>query len=260
MKISFIGFGKAGSSLAFYFKNKGHKILYIYDINKEDIMEKVQRVEGIFTKDFSHITNDSDIIILALPDSLIEEFWLNFKIHVKDNIVFHLSGVKEGIYEDKNLYALHPAAPMTGQSNLEGVVFGLENNGERIDDIKNFIESCGNKVILIDKGTKSRYHLANVIVSNLALSLFQRGLENLVKCGIKEEDGISLLLPLAKMNLDNIGNKGIKDSITGPVQRKDFSTIKKHLEIMDMEDLNLYKDLSKNLQKILGESINNIFL
>ncbi len=260
MNISVVGFGKAGKSLSHYFRKKGHKIKYICDINNENIKKEVEEVEGLITDDFELIGKESNIIILALPDSNIEDVWNKIKPFIRENLVFHLSGVKEGIYEDKSLYALHPAAPMTGNGNLDNIVFGLENSGERVEEIKDFIVKCGNEVVLIEKGTKSRYHLANVIVSNLVLSLFQRGLENLKKCGISEEDGMKLLMPLAKLNLSNIESKGLVDAVTGPVERKDFDTVEKHLEVIDKEDLDLYKILSGNIEKILGRHINNLFL
>lgn len=261
MKISFIGFGKAGKSLARYFKKKGHDIRYIYDINRDDIVREVVEVEGKFTVDFDLIKKESEIIFIAVPDSKIEEVWKEVQKSLdKEKIVIHLSGAKEGIYEEHNLYALHPAAPMTGSGQLDNVVFGLENNGEMIEKIKDFIEDCGNKVVLIKKGSKSKYHLANVMVSNLVLSLFQRGVENLISCGIEEEEAISLLLPLAKLNLQNIENRGIKEAVTGPVQREDFETIQKHLEVIESKDKDLYKNLSANIQNILGLETNKIFL
>lgn len=257
MEISFIGTGKAAFNLAKYFKEKGHKIKYAFDVDSK----KVEEFSFKFLSKISSmeiLINDSDIVFLTVNDNMIYELWENIKksINKKSTIYIHCSGAKKGLYENEeyHLHSLHPAAPLTGNSELNDICFGLEDSGMYKDKIKNFTEKMGNRVFLIPKDKKSQYHLANVIVSNLVLSLFEKGTSYLLNCGLNEEEAVALLMPLAKENLQNILKKGIKDSVTGPVSRGDYDVCKNHLEVINNEDEVIYTLLSKNILKILGKN------
>ena len=56
---------------------------------------------------------------------------------------------------------------------------------------------------------------------------------------------IEALYPLIEFNIRNIKKKGIIESLTGPVERCDISTIKGHCEVLSDEDRALYMLLSK---------------
>lgn len=257
MKISFIGAGKASLSLAKYFKKNGHQIESIYDIDKEK--------SNYFSKELlcesskiSKIIENSEIIFLTVNDNSIYPLWDEInQMSIKNETIFiHCSGAKNGVYEKHNLYSLHPASPLTGNGDLENICFGLEAYGEKYEFIKDFIEKMGNKVFYIPKDKKREYHLSNVIVSNLSLSLFERGISYLKSCGLTEEEATILLMPLAKQNLLNIETRGIKASVTGPVSRGDYDVCRDHFEVIESQDKIVYTELSKNLLKILEKNTN----
>ena len=256
MEISFIGAGKAALSLSKYFFSKGHTIKYIFDID-DTKSAKFAKDIGCENVSIECIVKNSQIIFLTVSDSAIYPLWDKIKNGIGNNetIFIHCSGAKEGIYEDKTLYALHPACSMTGNGDLDKICFGLENFGDKVDFIKNFIENMGNRVIFISKDKKREYHLANVMVSNLVLSIVDRGVSYLKNANLNEDEALALLIPLAKQNLLNIESKGIVNSITGPAAREDFEVLKNHIEIIQEEDKNLYKYLSQNILNFLGKNI-----
>ena len=236
MEISFIGAGKAALSLSKYFFSKGHTIKYIFDID-DTKSAKFAKDIGCENVSIKCIVKNSQIIFLTVNDSAIYPLWDKIKNGIGDNetIFIHCSGAKEGIYEDKTLYALHPACSMTGNGDLDKIM--------------------GNRVIFISKDKKREYHLANVMVSNLVLSIIDRGVSYLKNANLNEDEALALLIPLAKQNLLNIESKGIVNSITGPAAREDFEVLKNHIEIIQEEDKNLYKYLSQNILNILGKNI-----
>lgn len=256
MEISFIGAGKAALSLSKYFFSKGHIIKYIFDIDENKSTNFVKEL-GCKSASIDCIIKNSQIVFLTVNDNAIYPLWNKIRNYIEssDTIFIHCSGAKEGIYEDKVLYALHPACAMTGNGDLENICFGLENSGDKVITIQNFIESLGNRVILISKDRKREYHLANVMVSNLVLSIIDRGVSYLKKANLNNEEALALLIPLAKQNLLNIESKGIEDSITGPAAREDFEVLKRHMEIMQESDKSIYKYLSQNILTILGKNI-----
>ena len=51
-------------------------------------------------------------------------------------------------------------------------------------------------------------------------------------------------------NCENVVSKGIVDSLTGPIERADADTIKKHMEVLPKTQLRIYKDLSERLIQV----------
>ena len=61
---------------------------------------------------------------------------------------------------------------------------------------------------------------------------------------------INALYPLIDFNIKNIKEKGIIDSLTGPVERGDLSTVIKHCNVLEEKDSELYKLLSIDILEI----------
>ena len=110
--------------------------------------------------------------------------------------------------------------------------------------------NLGNDVAIINKENKSLYHAAAVIVSNLVLGLINNGVNYLEACGFTKEMAIKALYPLIENNLRNVKERGTVNSLTGPIERGDLSTVINHLNVIPEEDKELYRLLSKNILKI----------
>lgn len=55
------------------------------------------------------------------------------------------------------------------------------------------------------------------------------------------------LFPLIENNVENIKKQGLVDSLTGAVERGDLYTIVKHCEVLNKNDKELYRLLSRDL-------------
>lgn len=142
-------------------------------------------------------------------------------------------------------------------NKLKNLYFSLEgdfdaDNIEELDIIK-LMKSLGNKYFIRSIENSSAYHLANVMVSNLVLSLLNIGTSYLCDMGLSEHDAINALYPLIQGNINNIYENGFLNSLTGPVLRGDVNTVKKHLGAVKAEHKELYKDLSINLLNLVSK-------
>ncbi len=131
------------------------------------------------------------------------------------------------------------------------------NFNEENFTVVDLIKALGNKFFVRSEETSSIYHLANVFVSNLTLSLLDIGTSYLRKIGLNEEDALKAITPLIQGNWDSIAQKGFVNSLTGPVLRGDITTIEKHISVLEKEDEDLYKILSLNLLKLVALRDNN---
>ena len=165
------------------------------------------------------------------------------------------------------IYSIHPMFAFSNKNisieELDKIYFSIEGdlNTKTINNIPviNFMKTLGNKYFQRDINDSSTYHLANVFVSNLVLSLLDIGTSYLRKIGLNEKEALDALFPLIQGNLENIHENGFVNSLTGPVVRGDLNTIKNHLEVLRDEDKDIYNSLSLNLLKLTGKQNMRLF-
>ncbi|SHI89883.1 Predicted oxidoreductase, contains short-chain dehydrogenase (SDR) and DUF2520 domains [Clostridium cavendishii DSM 21758] len=257
MKIGFLGAGKVGVSLGKYFKIKGLNLSGYYSRKLASSQFGAGFTDSKYYTSFQKFIVESDIIFITTTDNEVVNCYnklSNFDLRGK--ILINTSGSissKEfskarelGAYS----YSLHPIYPFpdkeTSYKNLNQAVFTLEGQAEKLNIIYEIITSLGNDVVILN-GDKTTYHLACVMASNLMLALTSKAINYLKLLGFTEESAISILIPLIKSNFQSIEQVGLVNSLTGPVLRYDSLTIKKHLEVINLEDAQFYKDLSLEL-------------
>ncbi|MBC2580730.1 Rossmann-like and DUF2520 domain-containing protein [Clostridium sp. DJ247] len=261
MKIGFIGAGKVGFSLGKYFVLNNIDVIGYYSKSYKSALDAASFTNTEVYTCLEKLVNHSDTIFITTPDDEISCIWQNIqRFNIKDKIICHVSGsLSSKIFSNINQsgafgYSIHPMFPFsdkyTTYKNLKKAYFSIEGCEEYLNRIKGFIEGLGNKVIVRDGDKTELYHLANVTVSNLVLSLISLGCTYLQKCNVSYEDSIKALLPLIENNIENIKNSGVIHAITGPVERCDVKTIKKHMEVIPEEHILLYKVLSQNLLEL----------
>lgn len=261
IKFGFIGAGKVGFSLGKYLKENNIDISGYYSKNQHS-----SREAAIFTntKQYNNLENlikDSDTIFITTPDSEISVVWSEIKkLSIKDKLICHCSGsISSEIFSNINNhgaygYSIHPMFAISDKynsyKNLSQAFITIEGHNKHIEYFKHLFSSLGNDVAIISKENKSLYHAASVTVSNLILGLINNAINYLEDCGFTKETAMKALYPLIEFNLKNIKEKGVIDSLTGPVERGDLVTVINHLDVLREEDKELYRLLSRNILKI----------
>ncbi len=261
IKIGFIGAGKVGFSLGKFFKEKDLDVSGYFSRNFSSSKEA-----SVFTntKHFERIKDlvmKSNIIFITVPDNEILNVYSSLKSYsLKDKIICHTSGcLSSHIFSDIDdlgaySYSIHPMFPISQKKEsykyLKDAVFTIEGHSKYLDFMTNLFSSTGVKIIPIESKNKSLYHLASVTVSNLFLALLNRSCSYLKRCGFNETDALNTLYPLIKNNIENALNTGLTNALTGPIERGDINTIKKHITIMPKEHKVVYCELSKELISI----------
>lgn len=221
MKTLIIGAGRAGCSLAAHLKSKGKKV-------------SVFKRGGSLLKSCAA----ADIIFIAVPDGEIDEVFEEAKKAAPCKIIAHLSGSHEGFN------AAHPLTAIPSKKTaLSGVTFTL--TGPDAEKLAKFFKSLGNDVVFLDKEKKALYHAACVTASNLVLGTLKTASDMFSDIGFSEEKWKDLVLK----NILNFHKNGLVSALTGPVERNDFKTVKKHLKVLKGNKRNIYKLLSKEILK-----------
>lgn len=286
-------FTHKGITLSGFYGRNTETTLEAVNITKSKFYDNIQEI--IKDSDILFITTPDDTI--SIIDRELSKFNLNNKSichtsgSLKSNVLYNAKNSGALIYSIHPIFAF--SNKNTDLKELENIFFSIEGdvleNSSLIDNINedfkaftansslenselkeykinfneenftvvNLIKALGNKFFIRSKETSSIYHLANVFVSNLTLSLLDIGTSYLRKIGLNEEDALNAIKPLIQGNIDSIAQKGFVNSLTGPVLRGDITTIEKHISVLENKDEDLYKMLSLNLLKLVALRDNN---
>lgn len=248
MNIGFIGAGKVGCSFGHYLNQQGFSIDGYYSRSIESSLYAANLTQSS-PLNFSELMEKAHYIFITTPDDQIESIWnemLNFDLTNKK--IFHMSGcLSSSIFtncRDKKArcYSLHPLFSFADKksSNLKEIIFSIE--GDNIEKIEQFLHKANIHYFVMEKQNKPLYHASAVFVSNYVVALAKIAETLLSQCGLDKSLCAKGIYPLMKSVLLNINQKGIDDSLTGPVSRGDIDTIKLHID-----NLPKYKDIYKEL-------------
>ena len=262
MRTGFIGAGKVGCSLGKYFALHGLCVTGYYDADEKSAREAAEFADTNWEQELDSLIRKSDALFLTVPDGLINDVWNQIRdLPIKGKFICHCSGALSakdafpGI-KDKGAfgYSIHPLFAVSDKfhsyKELSHAFFTIEGDQERLDEITGLFESFGNQVRLINAKDKVKYHCAAAICSNHVIALIQESLDLLSECGFDEKSALSALAPIVSGNVSHILGEGTVSSLTGPVERCDVRTVRKHLQCLDEKDQMLYRLISEKLVSI----------
>jgi predicted short-subunit dehydrogenase-like oxidoreductase (DUF2520 family) len=215
-------------------------------------------------KDLEKLVSASDTVFITTPDGEIENVW-NCMVHsgkdLSGYIICHFSGslsslVFSGIEATgASGCSIHPmyafSGKFTSHLNFHTAYLTIEGSERAVFNMKELFEKLGHKVLLLNAKDKIKYHSAAVLASNAVIGLFKSSLDILADCGFSEEDAHALLAPLVEENVRKMLDSGCVNALTGPVERADTDTVKKHLEVLSgSPEGDIYRSLTKKLVEI----------
>ncbi|WP_054743528.1 Rossmann-like and DUF2520 domain-containing protein [Cellulosilyticum ruminicola] len=264
MKIGFIGAGKVGFSLGRYLKEKGIHIAGYYSQSVSSSKDAAAFTNSKAFKKIIDLIEVSDLIFVTTPDDKISSVWQQIReFNIEDKIICHCSGsLVSTIFEESKkykayVYAVHPLYAISSKEEsykqLGQAYFSLEGDLEKMYVIEALFKKLGNPYQIISAEHKSLYHAAAVTVSNQVIGLLNQGVALMKQCGFEDEMALKALWPLIGGNIENVEHKGLINALTGPVERGDIETIKKHLNVLNDEDKKLYSLLSLKTLEVAQE-------
>lgn len=264
-KIGVIGAGKVGVTLVNYFKSKNSMYIFtgFYSKNIHTAKYAANITNTFVYNTLNEIISNNDIIFITVPDDSIKIVWESIKkLNYKNKIYCHCSGSlsSEIFSEVSNLQSygvsLHPLVAVNSKEEsyktFDKVFFTLEGDTYAIKILENLLLISNNKYKILNNTNKTKYHLAAVMISNLVIGLGNSAVELLKDYGFTQEEAINALENLAKNNINNFFENGSVSALTGPIERNDKDTIKRHLSSIENNLLtkNIYKYLSLNILEI----------
>ncbi len=276
-KISIIGAGRVGSTIAGYLikKNlKNIKIVAVSSKTEETLIKARKKIKDsknniLFTLNNTEAAKISNCVLICTPDDVIEsvcnEIFKNQNMDPEQYAVIHLSGSKKIDILDAaskrgaSVGCMHPiksfASSQESIQSLEGTTYGLTFKSKKEEKVlKMLVKSLKGKHIIVENNTKPLYHAITCIASNYLVGLIDYALNMADSINIPALDIFKPVLHLSEGAIENIKILGSKKALTGPIARGDISTVQQHIEsirnYMSPDDVIIYKTLGRYTSKI----------
>lgn len=263
MNIGFIGAGRVGCTIGRYLADAGISIEGYYSRSKESADVAATFTNTRSFESIEELVISCDTIFLTTSDSAIENVWNCIdRYDLKDKVISHFSGslssdIFSGI-EKTGAYgcSIHPmyafSDKFTSYRQFNTACLTMEGHSEAINKMKSlFGDKLGHRIYTLDPKDKIKYHAAAAFASNYVDAVMQIAVDLMGQCGFSEEDTFTLLGPLVKNNVNSIVDNGTVASLTGPAERNDVGTVKKHLQAIEGTDAEeVYRVLGRTLLSI----------
>lgn len=260
MNIGIIGAGKVGVSVGRYLKDNNIQIAGFYDIDCENAAFAEKFTQTDCFSDLEKLVRVSDTLFITTPDAVIGSVWdciIKNNMSVQNKIVCHFSGaLSSDVFTDSqstgaSVCSIHPmlafSDKLTSYRIPANTFFALEGDEKAVSALKSLFENLGNTVCRIDKSEKSLYHTAASVLSNELVALLDMGYSLLEQCGFSRDEAVRATQNLVLGNVKSVLENGCVNALTGPVERNDLQTVKKHVESLKGEDRQIYILLAKHL-------------
>lgn len=261
MKVGFIGAGKVGCSLGKLFAETQHNLTGYYSLTSSSAESAAEFTNSTYFQNLEDLIQDSDTVFITVPDDAITAVWEQLKhMSIAGKMICHCSGsLSSEIFRDIKetgayVFSVHPLLAVsdryTSYQELPKALFTIEGDATHISDIEELLHASDLQSAHISADVKTRYHGAAVLCSNLVVALVQAAEDELRICGFSEEQLADAIAPLLLGNVNKVLSVGTKAALTGPIERNDVGTVKKHLDTFEGIDREIYRVLSKKTCEI----------
>lgn len=258
VNFGFIGAGKVGCTLGKFLVQNGYRVSGYYSIPAETSTFAADFTSSHSFDNLTSLVKDSDIIMLTVPDGVIPSVWQQLlKEEITKCIVCHCSGsLPAEIFTDAEKHcravcSVHPLFPVNDRENsykhIGEAFFTLQGSVPACAIFSELFTKTGIKYKIITAEQKQRYHTAAAMCSNLVTSLYSCASELLLESDFSAEEIPGILTPLMERNVINLSKNGAEGALTGPIERNDTITVRKHLSCLRNNSLEAYKALSSEL-------------
>lgn len=267
MKIGFVGAGRAGCSLGKYFTTKAAQA-DVTVTGYNSIVEEEARWAARFTgssvfERIEDVIAASDAIILSTPDGAIKKVWNTIdKKNLTGKMICHLSGsLSSDVFSGIDTYggyaiSIHPMFAFSNKDSvyqqLDSVSFTLEGHPYAVNIWQQLLDALGNRSVVIDQAKKPKYHAAASILSNQVIAVLATGYELLEECGFSEQEARNFSAALVRDNVEHVIADGCVSALTGPIERGDVGTVKKHLQELNDTQKEMYRVCGSKLLELAG--------
>lgn len=208
---------------------------------------------GVSPRAVGEVGRSTAVVVVATPDGVVAEVAAELAPCVEQGaLVVHLAGSRGlEVFEklaqarpDVRLGACHPLMTLAGTradgERLRGAWFAVDGD----PGASAVAEAAGGRVFRV--ADRVSYHAAACVASNHLVALMGQVERLAARAGVPAE----AFLPLAEATLANVGERGVRASLTGPVARGDTDTVAAHLDALPESERPPYRAFAREALRL----------
>lgn len=202
----------------------------------------------VATDSVGDVYPDADLYLMAVTDDSIKD--LAERIMSNPNAIWvHTSGsvdmsVFDGVKKSYGVFYPLQTFSKGKAVKIKEVPFFIEGcDIDVADELMNLASRISDKVSPLDSEGRRRLHIAAVFACNFVNYMWTVADRQLKLCGTD----IHALDPLLKETFEKIAKMTPEEAQTGPARRGDTKVIKRHIEMLDPADAELYELISSQI-------------
>lgn len=246
-RVAVVGAGRVGAALAALLARHGVELVGLWSRSEagaaaaSDVVGR-SCAHGPFPAEIGR----ASLIILAVRDPVLHTVagaLLDGGLLRSARVVLHCGGARPAAEALAPLAGcgasrgtLHPllavADAARGATSLGGAFFAVEGDPAARAAAGALVRGIGARFFELDATQMTGYHAAAVLASNHPVALWAAAAELLGQAGVPGDVAPRALAALARSVLDNVERLGPSAALTGPVQRGDLDTVRRHLDLL----------------------------
>ncbi|HVR83609.1 MAG TPA: Rossmann-like and DUF2520 domain-containing protein [Planctomycetota bacterium] len=174
------------------------------------------------------------LTLIAVPDGEIEAVARALRMP-RGGVAAHTCAAfgAEALRPLRPAGALHPLRSFVdagkAAASFAGTPCAVDGDAAAMKRLLPFVRAIGGTPLRVKAGRKPLYHAGAVFASNYLVTVLEAGLRLLEEAGVKRAAALRALTQLAEGTLANVHAVGIPEALTGPIERGDAATLKRHV-------------------------------
>jgi predicted short-subunit dehydrogenase-like oxidoreductase (DUF2520 family) len=266
--ISIIGAGRIGRALGRRLREQGWRIHSVVTRSEATARRAVRSIgAGSARRELSRGIFSAEVILIAVPESAMADvvtLLASFgETELRGKIALHTSGaLSSDVLAKLRLMgaavgSIHPLQTFSGVGipALDGRIFVIDGDPAAVRVSRRMTRALGGQPVQLSAASKPLYHAAAVISSGHILALEETAVRILNSIGMKRQEALKALLPLARQVLENLERVGPRAAWTGPLARRDYEVIAMHEEALKpapLEYLEAYRAVNRLAARVLA--------
>ena len=237
-----MGAGHLGSALALALRNAGFVIREL--VTRDDARslkrtQKLARRVGAKARTISAAALTADVIWICVNDDAIRPVaeQLAKRGNFRGKIALHSSGALSsdelGTLKKRgaNVGSAHPMMTFVGNApvSFKGIAFALEGDSKAIALGRNVAMALGMEPFTIPKSSKVLYHATGSFLSPMVVAMLTFAERVAAAAKVPRKSVPKVIRPILQKTLENYFANGAAAAFSGPINRGDIATVRKHL-------------------------------
>jgi predicted short-subunit dehydrogenase-like oxidoreductase (DUF2520 family) len=230
--VAIVGAGRTGRTLGLLARRAGYPIGPVVCRTPERATEAAGFIGGGTP---GTELRGADLTLLCVPDGAISAVSARLDLP-PGAVVAHVCAAfgADLLRPRRPAGALHPlrsfAEPALAAERFPGTYCAVDGDPEAVAVLRALVAAIGGKPLSVRTDRKALYHAGAVFASNYVVAALEAAARCLGAAGVDRPDALAAAVSLADGTLGNARAAGIPGALTGPIERGDEGSVRRHVE------------------------------